>query len=59
MDKLKEIREKLDEWFNKAKKSPVFISRKNEKFVLIKEELLFTYFQSGIKSLQVFVSARL
>ena len=38
---VRDFREKLSSWFNKAKKNPVFISRKEERFVMISEEYYF------------------
>lgn len=34
---VREFREKLSEWFDTAKSSPVFISRKSDRFVMINE----------------------
>lgn len=38
---VRDFREKLSSWFNKAKNGPVFISRKEERFVMISEEEYF------------------
>jgi PHD/YefM family antitoxin component YafN of YafNO toxin-antitoxin module len=38
---VRDFREKLSSWFNKAKNGTVFISRKEERFVMISEEEYF------------------
>lgn len=38
---VRDFRERLSSWFDKAKKGPVFISRKSERFVMISEEEYF------------------
>lgn len=38
---VREFRQKLSSWFGKAKEEPVFISRKEERFVMISEETFF------------------
>lgn len=35
---VREFRERLSSWFEKSKTGPVFISRKDERFVMLSEE---------------------
>lgn len=48
---VRDFRERLSSWFNKAKVEPVFISRKEERFVMISEEEFFDM-KDKIDSLQ-------
>ena len=48
---VRDFRERLSSWFDKARTEPLFISRKEERFVMISEEEFFDM-KDKIDSLQ-------